>query len=329
MAGMKIEIPRIRGRAVLLAGLIVALVPTAASAEPERDIRSAGGFTFALIGDTPYGPEQVAQFPDLRAAINADPKVRMVLHAGDVKGGSERCDDALFAERYALYEEFEDPFVLTPGDNEWTDCHRTAAGSYLPTERLAAMRAGFYPKPGRTAGGRSMRVRTQAADLEHGAFVENVRFHRNGVMFATVHVVGSRNGLEPWSGLPGGDRPSERTAEVAVREAAALSWIDAAFDAATNRKAAGVLLLLQAEPVEDEPGYARIRDRIVQHATDFGRPVLLVHGDEHIFEQQPSYAGVPNLTRLETFGDTVDNWLRVHVDPRSKEVFSWTPVTVP
>jgi hypothetical protein len=67
----------------------------------------------------------------------------------------------------------------------------------------------------------------------------------------------------------------------------------------------------------------------VRRATDFGRPVLLVHGDEHVFEQQPSYAGVPNLTRLETFGDTAQNWLRVHVDPSSREVFSWTPVTVP
>jgi hypothetical protein len=183
--------------------------------------------------------------------------------------------------------------------------------------------------PGHTTGGRSMRVRSQAADPGYGAYVENVRFHRNRVIFATVHVVGSRNGLEPWSGLPDGDRPSERTAEVTAREAAALSWIDAAFDAATNQKAAGVLLLLQAEPVEGEPGYARIRDRIVRRATDFGRPVLLVHGDEHVFEQQPSYAGVPNLTRLETFGDTAQNWLRVHVDPSSREVFSWTPVTVP
>ena len=149
------------------------------------------------------------------------------------------------------------------------------------------MRAVFYPMPGHTTGGRSMRVRSQAADPEYGAYVENVRFHRNRVIFATVHVVGSRNGLEPWSGLPDGDRPSARTAEVAAREAAALSWIDAAFDAATNQNAAGVLLLLQAEPVESEPGYARIRDRIVRRATDFGRPVLLVHGDEHVFEQQP------------------------------------------
>ncbi|MEU6787396.1 hypothetical protein ABZ912_50105 [Nonomuraea angiospora] len=39
-----------------------------------------------------------------------------------------------------LFGTFDDPFVLTPGDNEWTDCHRTAAGGYAPTERLDAVR---------------------------------------------------------------------------------------------------------------------------------------------------------------------------------------------
>jgi hypothetical protein len=51
--------------------------------------------------------------------------------------------------------------------------------------------------------------------------------------------------------------------------------------------------------------------------------VLLVHGDEHRYEAEPAYAGVPNLTRLETFGDTAVDWLRLTVDPRDPEVFSW------
>jgi hypothetical protein len=54
-----------------------------------------------------------------------------------------------------------------------------------------------------------------------------------------------------------------------------------------------------------------------------------VHGDEHVYEVEPGYAGVPNLTRLETFGDTASMWLRVTTDPRSTNVFSWEPQTVP
>ena len=54
----------------------------------------------------------------------------------------------------------------------------------------------------------------------------------------------------------------------------------------------------------------------------------LVHGDEHIYEVEPSYAGVANLTRLETFGDTAIRWLRVTINPGNPDVFSWSPETV-
>jgi hypothetical protein len=108
-----------------------------------------------------------------------------------------------------------------------------------------------------------MRVRTQARDREHAAYVENVMFRRSRVVSATAHVVGSHNDLEPWGQLPGGDRPTERLAEFHARQAAALDRIDAAFDRAEDADAAGVLLLMQAEPTAT-PGYAAIRDEIVR-----------------------------------------------------------------
>lgn len=185
------------------------------------DSRGAVAVEVALIADTPYGEAQRQQFPALVDTITADPQVRMVLHAGDVKSGSSTCDDGRFADLAALYETFSDPFVLTPGDNEWTDCHRTAAGGYLPTERLDDVRRVFYPEPGRTLGRRSRTVTTQAQNPAHAAYVENVRFTRSRVTVATVHVVGSENALDPWSQLPGGDRPDLRLAEFQAREAAA------------------------------------------------------------------------------------------------------------
>ena len=305
---------------------LIALTGVPASAGPP-DARGAAPLEVALIADTPYGDAQRAQFPALVDAIDADPQVRMVLHAGDVKSGSSTCDDARFADLAALYGTFADPFVLTPGDNEWTDCHRTAAGGYLPTERLDAVRRVFYPEPGRTLGRRTTRVTTQAQDPAHAAYVENVRFTLSRVTVATVHVVGSENDLDPWSQLPGGDRPALRLAEFEARQAAALDWIDAAFDQAERQDAPGVLLMMQAEPLAT-PGFAAVRERIVERSRAFGRPVLLVHGDEHRYEQEPSYAGVPNLTRLETYGDTAVDWLRLTIDPRDPAVFSWTSRTV-
>lgn len=147
------------------------------------------------------------------------------------------------------------------------------------------------------------------------------------MVIATVHVVGSNNDLKPWSGLVGGDRPDERHAEFDAREAAVLAWIDTTFARAESVNASGVLLMMQAEPLTTTP-FKKIRSRIVQRSSEFGRPVLLVHGDEHRFEAEPGYAGVPTLTRLETFGNIATRWIRVTVDPSSAAVFSWAAQTV-
>lgn len=230
-------------------GLSLSGLSSPAVAGDGRPVPAPGsaGFQMAVLGDTPYGAAQRAQFPALVDDINADPSVRLVLHAGDVKNGSSTCDDERFADLAALYDTFADPFVLTPGDNEWTDCHRTAAGSYVPTERLEAVRRTCFPVPGRTTGGRPMNVDTQAADPQHSAYVENVMFERKDVVFTTLHVVGSENDLAPWSGLPEKDRPLERLA--------------------------GVLLLMQAEP-GPTPGFQAVRDVILARSATFGKPVL-------------------------------------------------------
>ncbi|MEU5789856.1 metallophosphoesterase [Micromonospora purpureochromogenes] len=313
--------------ALALVSTIVAALPAASATAAPDHRAAANAVTFALLGDTPYSDAQRAQFPALVDDVNADPRVSFVLHAGDVKSGSSTCDDARFADLRRLYDTFADPFVLTPGDNEWTDCHRTAAGGYLPTERLDAVRRVFYPQAGSTIGGRPALVLSQAADPRHRDYPENVLFVRSRTVFATVHVVGSENDLAPWSQLPGGDRPDLRLAEFEARKAAALDWIDATFAAARLTAAPGVLLMMQAEPLAT-PGYADIRARIAERAAAYGRPVLLVHGDEHVYEVEPTYAGVANLTRLETYGDTASNWLRVTADPRAAAVFSWQSETV-
>ncbi len=69
-------------------------------------------------------------------------------------------------------------------------------------------------------------------------------------------------------------------------------------------------------------------------------PVAYVHGDSHYFRVDrpfldPQGRRLENFTRVETFGDnqangTNDvNWLKVLVDPRSREVFAYQAQIVP
>ncbi len=290
--------------------------------------RHSRATTLSIIGDTPYGDEQVRQFPLLVADVDRQPDVRGVVHLGDVKSGSSTCTDERFRSVLGLFNTFDDPFVLTPGDNDWTDCHRANNGAFLPTERLAKVREVFYTRPGRTLGGRPMKVETQASDPRFRRYVENQRFETGGAVIATVHVVGSKNGLLPWFGAAEtAEQRNTRLAEVAERDAANLAWIDAAFDRARDSRARGVVLAMQADTFAAGPaGFERVLERIASRAAAFDGPVLLLQGDTHKYRtDQP----LPNVTRIVVEGETAAEWLRLRIDDDLPGLFSWTREAVP
>src|SRR6185295_3599447 len=84
-----------------------------------------------------------AQYPNLIANMN-DTKLAFSIFDGDLKNGSERCDDLLYTSARDLFNTFVAPVVVLPGDNDWTDCHRANNGSFDPIERLVFERSIFY-----------------------------------------------------------------------------------------------------------------------------------------------------------------------------------------
>src|SRR5947209_8268956 len=120
-------------KALAIAVLVgVALVTGHANAGNGKPINagSANPLTLAVFGDWPYGPDVLAAAPLLIDSINADPKVRLVLHVGDIHSGSQPCtgaelsplpvgSDPTYNDKVsALFEQLKDPLVYTPGDNE-------------------------------------------------------------------------------------------------------------------------------------------------------------------------------------------------------------------
>ncbi len=301
---------------LVAAGLAVASIPGA-------DVHAAAStFSFAFIGDAPYGTDAFNKFPSLVQNIDADPDVSFVAHSGDIKSGSTLCSNQLITSTFQLYQQFDDPFWYTPGDNEWTDCHRTNNGGHLPTERLAFIRQTFFPNPSQTTGGTTMPVVSQASSSDPAMqpFVENTAFQRECVTFGAIHVVGSNDDGDPWSQYPGnaglglaaGDQPTMRLAEYTARRAASVAWIDKVFDDAVAANSEAVFLMMQAEPTTAN-AFSLVRAKILARAAAFGKPVIMAHGDAHVYTLTPNYGGVANLTRLENPGDTtaVDRWLKV------------------
>lgn len=309
-------------------------------------------YTLAVIGDIPYGAAKLADFPLLIAKINADPRVRLVAHLGDIKAGSSSpCTDEYFEMIRSFFDRFEDPLAYTPGDNEWTDCHVASKnnGLYTPTERLEKVRSLFFPVPGRTLGQESMHVLTQGRDPENAAYVENTQWKKARVVFAELNVTGSNNDLAPWgTPLPAdaGSYPSQ-SEEYAARAKANSAWLAKTFATAERTHAVGVALLIQADmwdgTRETLHGYDALVEQLGNLAQSFGKPVLLINGDSHIYkEDNPFSAGSPlhaihastpiaeNVTRVIVEGSAAGRteYLRVTIDPRSKSgsLFAWERV---
>ncbi|HEV7980405.1 metallophosphoesterase [Amycolatopsis sp.] len=340
-----------RRRSVLSAGAILAalaigLPASAAAAANQADNRGNGpgdSYTFAVIGDIPYGAAQIARFPQVVQQINNDPQVQFVDHLGDIKDGSSVCSDEYFAQVKAQFDTFADPLVYTIGDNEWTDCHRTNNGSYNPLERLTKIRSLFFPQPGYTLGRHPAKVTTQAAQ----GIPEDVRYTRADVAFAALHIVGSNNSLAPWTGNTG--PTPEQTAEVLNRTAAVIQSIHDTFAQARQDHNKSVVLLTQADMFDptvpnaaysDYFAFQPIVQAIARESADFHGPVYLFNGDSHVYnDDQPLAAGsqwlsfygvskpVTNLTRVTIDGSTgVKNYLRVAINPHDRNVLSWTRV---
>lgn len=316
---------RLRLFALALSSLVVAPV-----------MAQSSSFEFVAIGDTPYViPNDYPRFDRLIGAINKA-KPSFTIHVGDIKSGSSPCSDENFQKVLDQFQTFEAPLVYTPGDNEWTDCHRPKAGGHDPLERLAKVRQMFFPNASLSLGKTPMPVESQSVVMaaKFGKFIENVRFEKNGVLFATVHVVGSNNNFEP------GD--AKTAMEYFERDPANIAWISDSFRKASENKAKAIVFAWQADVMDIQQKYAEVPrasafvntiKAIERGAKAFGKPVLVIHGDEHIFQIGPfldtSRKPIPNVLRLEVFGEEHIHGVRVTVDPDSPGVFGFIPLIVP
>jgi hypothetical protein len=302
-------------------------------------------------------------------SINSDKNVSTVIHVGDIHSGSMPCtgvglnpipatsnpgwNQAVFN----VFEQFNAAVVYTPGDNEWSDCHKTKEGSSgAPLNELASVRSLFFPQPGYSLGGNPREVSTQAKDFNErfpadAQYVENVIWKQSKIVFVTLNVPGSNNDTLPWKGGTGAFLDeAARQQEVAQRTAADIRWLRSAFQEANEEGAKGIVIGIQADmwdPAALLPGGDGLNayDGLVQELANltlkFGRPVLLLNGDSHVYMTDKPLAdptsptglihgtqAVPNLTRITVQGstNTPNEWLRLTIDPTSADVFSWVNV---
>jgi hypothetical protein len=339
--------------ALMLAVTTLSMAAPALADDDDDDVYRIG-----LWGDLAYSMLQATVgVPNLIADMNAH-RLKFTAHDGDLKQGSgSLCDAGLYAQALAYFNSLEAPAMFTPGDNDWTDCDRAANGGFNSRDRLDYERKVFFSTP-HSLGQRPIRQEVQTDKLCLSASgtmvgcVENRRWTVGRVTYATLNVPGSCNNLCDTNPDP---------AEYAARNAANIRWLKETFADARNRNSAAVMLITQANPgwdltdgtraplrdpktlveTDGQPdGFATYLSALRDEVIAFRKPVAYVHGDSHYARVDQPFLDtlgqrLENFTRVETFGDNQANgnndarWIQVTVDPRSRDVFSFQPVTVP
>src|SRR5438132_1912250 len=136
--------------------MVIALVVTVATSafarggfggndDEEREEREA--YAIGLWGDLPYSTVQATSgVPNLIADMNAQ-DLAFTVHDGDLKSGSSPCTDDVYTQALSYFGSLRAPAAFTPGDNDWTDCDRPAAGAYNSRERLDHERQLIFSTP--------------------------------------------------------------------------------------------------------------------------------------------------------------------------------------
>ena len=299
-------------------------------------------FKFIALGDMPYGPaeDSYPPFERLIAEVNRQSPA-FTIHVGDIKSGSTPCSDQEFQNQLNFMNRFENPLIYTPGDNEWTDCHREKAGGYDPLERLFKLRELFFSDKQSQGKSRMLLVRQNSVHGHLRNYVENARWWHNGVQFVTVHVVGSNNNFQT--------RTRRAANEFFDRTTANQQWLTDSFMHAKRTNALAVVVAMHADlfggaskwtKFPAQSGFSRIARTLMEEAVAFGKPVLLIHGDSHIliidkpFSMRDLDRGRPqqtieNLTRLQVFGASEVHAVEVSVDPNAPNPFGFRPIYGP
>jgi hypothetical protein len=333
-------------RALALSGLLLC-----AGAGPAAAARGdTAPFAFALVGDYNYAPpggEAWRESERMIADLNRS-GVRFAIHLGDIQAGNMECTDTIVAATRRQFARFRMPLIYLFGDNEWTDCHRHAAQNprspYLdPLERLDHLRRVFYGGHLAQGGGRLRFTRQAdvAGNPDYRRFVENVRWEAGGVLFVGANVPGSNNNH---SGGPGSAQTVKvpgQDEEWAVRNAAVIDWLRDSFRRAESSHARAVFVAFQGNPdLEnrraelpryDSTGFRDLDAALADLARNFGRPVVLAHGDSHRGFRVDRPLPLPNFLRVENYGNPSTHWTRTTVLPGRKglDMFRFEGMRVP
>ncbi len=274
------------------------------------------------FGDAPYFDGAKGMFEKLMAQterLNPD----LVVHVGDIGTPDNSCTKNDMKKTKSILNSFTAPLVYTPGDNEWTDCHRV---NIEPLKALKHLRSIFY-SDSKSLGQKKIILRSQSEKSRFKKFKENNIWIKNEVLYFTLHVVGSNNNIDVLE-------------EYNERMEANLWWLNKAMNEAENDNIKAVVMVTHAnykfKKSEDERrGFEPVIQALRKSVSELNKPVLMIQGDHHkLIIDNPIKAPtkfdmdwpLPNFTRLQVYGAPDVRGVEINIDTAKKQPFAITPM---
>jgi hypothetical protein len=310
----------LRARTTALRAVVAAvLLVGAAAAHADRPPPGVGlrdglppriGPAIAVISDVPGSEGQARLLASTLDDIGHDSD--LLIHLGNLKSETERCDDALYLRRRELLESSLVPLVLLPGDNDWADCSLRTAGGFAPFERLTRLRELFFERPD-SLGATRIALSRQSETSRFRGYPENARWMADGLLFVTVNVPGGQNNFQRGAG---------RNGELEERALANSAWLRQAFTLAGREDTRAVIVAFHGDPDfsrgdagDRNDAYAAFKQQLAQLAGHFKGQVLLLHGSEKPLQDAVLTLGgkrLPNVMRVGVHNSRAgESWLHI------------------
>ncbi len=224
----------------------------------------AAPFNFSVMGDVPYGEQELALL--VRQVDELPRTSAFVIHLGDIKDGTTPCDEAVYARVSGVLRRSVQPTFIIPGDNEWNDCDRPKQAWRFWTKHFLKLDEHWK---------QTFTVTRQKSRPENFAFTHE------GALFVGITMVGGAvHDKSEWKDF--------------LKDGS--EWVEEQFKN-EGEKVKCAVVFAHAFPTEKHHGI--FADRFPAAARKFGKPVLYLQGDGHVWLRDQPFENATNVTRVQ------------------------------
>ena len=247
---------------------------------------------FSAIGDVPYTKKEVK---DLKSSIkkhNKNSNASFLIHLGDIKPGSKPCKKEVYEDVVKILKKSDKPVYIIPGDNEYNDCDH-------PKKAFKHWKKNFLKF--------NLHWKTDWETTYQPEQKENFTWTEGGVLFIGLNIVGGKlHSKKEWK----------------QRLKSNADWMESLLKKNKSKGLKALVIFGHANMNIIHPEkFEEFTKRFRAMAAQFGKPILYLHGDGHVWIKDRPWKE-QNILRVQV--DAGAEILKVSVNTNSTEVFSFS-----